>query len=132
MSAFRQIPGIIQIERSRLQALTQPEAWDEQASITAARVLRADVAFFGEIRRTAGDATFQARWVEVRGERVERGTLDPLAVPDAALLEKRRPLPVAYARSPKIPLTHVEAARMQKWAAPTGPLKAWEGELRGP
>jgi len=131
MSGFRQIPGIIQIERSRLQALTQPEAWDEQAAITAARVLRADVAFFGEIRRTAGDATLQARWVEVRGERVERGTLDPIAVPDGALLEKLRQLPVAYARSLKIPLTDVEAARMQKWAVPTTSLKAWEAYVRG-
>jgi tetratricopeptide (TPR) repeat protein/TolB-like protein len=132
MSSFRQIPGIILIERSRLQSLTQPDAWDEQATVAAARVLRADVAFFGEIRRAAaGDATIQARWVEVRGERVERGTLDPIAVPDGALLEKLRQLPVAYARSLKIPLSDAEAARMQKWAAPTGSLKAWESYVRG-
>jgi tetratricopeptide (TPR) repeat protein len=131
MSGFRQIPGIIQIERSRLQSLTQPEAWDEQAAVAAARVLRADIAFFGEIRRAAGDATIQARWVEVRGERVERGTLDPIAVPDGSLLEKLRQLPVTYARSLKIPLTDVETARMQKWAAPTSSLKAWESYVRG-
>jgi tetratricopeptide (TPR) repeat protein/TolB-like protein len=131
MSSFRQIPGIIQIERSRLQSLTQPEAWDEQAAVAAARVLRADVAFFGEIRRGAGDATIQARWVEVRGERVERGTLDPITVPDGALLDRLRQLPAAYARSLKIQLSDAEAARMQKWAAPTSSLKAWESYVRG-
>jgi tetratricopeptide (TPR) repeat protein len=132
MSGFRQIPGLIQIERSRLQALTQPDSWDEQATIAAARTLRADLAFFGEIRRSGADAaTLQGRWVELRGERVERGALDPIAMPDGALLEKLRPLPVVYARSLKIPLTDVEAARMQKWSAPTTSLKAWEAYVRG-
>src|SRR5262249_4372016 len=30
-NAFHQVPGLIQVERGRLKALAQPEAWDESA-----------------------------------------------------------------------------------------------------
>jgi tetratricopeptide (TPR) repeat protein/TolB-like protein len=131
MSSLRQIPAVIQVERSRLKGLSQPEAWDEQAAVSAARTLRADVALFGEVRRTASDLTIQARWVEIRGERLDRGALDPSTVPEGALLERLRPLPLAYARALKVTVSEPEAARMQKWATPTGSLKAWEAFVRG-
>ena len=130
-NAFRQIPGLIQVERGRLKALAQPEAWDEPGAVAAARALRADVAVFGEVRRVGGDMTIQGRWVEVRGEKVERGQLDVVPVPEGALLEKLRGIPIAYTKAMKIVVTEPEAARMQKWAAPTTSLKAWEAYVRG-
>jgi tetratricopeptide (TPR) repeat protein len=78
-----------------------------------------------------GDMTIQGRWVEVRGEKVERGQLDAVTVPEGALLEKLRGIPVAYTKAMKILVTEPEAARMQKWAAPTTSLKAWEAYVRG-
>jgi len=130
-NAFHQVPGLIQVERGRLKALAQPEAWDESAAVAAARALRADVAVFGEVRRTGGDLTIQGRWAEVRGDKVERGQIDPVTVPDGALLEKLRSIPIAYTKAMKVLVTEPEAARMQKWAAPTSSLKAWEAYVRG-
>ncbi len=130
-NAFRQVPGLIQVERGRLKVLSQPEAWDEPAAVAAARALRAEVAIFGEVRRVGGDMTIQGRWVEVRGEKVERGQLDAVTVPEGALLEKLRGIPIAYTKAMKILVTEPEAARMQKWAAPTTSLKAWEAYVRG-
>jgi len=131
MSAFRQVPGLIQVDRARLRSLTQPEVWDESAAVAAARAVRADLVFFGEVRRVSGDLTIHGRWVEVRGERVERGQLDPIVVPDGALLDRLRSVPIAYAKAVKLTVTEPESARMQRWAAPTTSLKAWEAYVRG-
>jgi len=131
MAAFRQVPGLIQVERARLKALQQPEVWDESAAVTAARAVRADLVFFGEVRRVAGELTIHGRWIELRGERVERGQLDPVAVPDGALLDRLRGIPVAYAKAIKLPVTEPESARMQRWAVPTTSMKAWEAYVRG-
>lgn len=131
MTAFRQVPGVIQIDRSRLKALPQPEVWDESAVVGAARALRADIAIFGEVRRTGGDLTIQGRWVELRGERVDRGHIDLVVVPEGGLLDRLRGVPAAYAKVLKIFVTEPESARMQKWAAPTASPKAWEAYVRG-
>ncbi|HEY4911973.1 MAG TPA: tetratricopeptide repeat protein [Methylomirabilota bacterium] len=131
MTAFRQVPGLIQVDRARLKSVPQPELWDESSAVAAARAVRADIAIFGEVRRTAGDLTIQGRWVELRGERVERGQLDPVVVPEGGLLDRLRALPVAYTKAIKILVTEPEAARMQKWAAPTSSPKAWEAYVRG-
>src|SRR5262249_56719388 len=113
-----------------VKSLAEPEAWDESAAVAAARALRADVAVFGEVRRTGGDLTIQGRWVEVRGDKVERGQIDPVTVPEGTLLEKLRGIPIAYTKAMKGLVTEPEAARMQKWAAPTTSPKAWEGCVR--
>jgi tetratricopeptide (TPR) repeat protein len=131
MNAFRQVPALIQVDRVRLKSLPEPEAWDEGAVVAAARSVHADLAFFGEVRRPGGDLVIQGRWVELRGERVEHGHLDPLAVPEGGLLEQLRSLPTAYAKAIKISATEPEVARMQKWAAPTASSKAWEAYVRG-
>jgi tetratricopeptide (TPR) repeat protein/TolB-like protein len=131
MAGFRQVPGLVQVDRSRLKSLPQPETWDESGAVGAARALRADIAIFGEVRRTVGELTIQGRWVELRGERVERGHIDPLVVPEGGLLDRLRGVPVAYAKAMKIFVTEPEAARMQKWAAPTASAKAWEAYVRG-
>ena len=131
MSAFRQMPGLIQVDRARLKTLPQPEMWDEASTVAAARSMHADVAMFGEMRRSGGDLVLLGRWVEIRGERVERGQLDPIVVPEGGLLDRLRSLPAAYAKAMKISVTEPEAARMQKWAVGTTSPRAWEAYVRG-
>jgi len=131
MSAFRQVPGIIQVDRARVKTLPQPESWNEPSAVAAARALHADVAIFGEVRRSGGDLVILGRWVEVHGERVDRDQLDAIPVPEGGLLERIRSLPTAYAKAMKISATEPEAARMQKWAVGTTSPKAWEAYVRG-
>jgi tetratricopeptide (TPR) repeat protein/TolB-like protein len=131
MLALANAPGLVQVERERIRQLPQPEAWDEAAATSAARTLRADVAIYGEIRHAGTDLIIQPRFVELKSERVERGALDPLTVPDGALLERLREIPLAYVRALKVTLTDSEAARVQKWASPTASLRAYEAYVRG-
>ncbi|HKZ06771.1 MAG TPA: tetratricopeptide repeat protein [Methylomirabilota bacterium] len=126
-----QLPALIQIDRSRLRALAQPETWDEPSAQSAARSLGADLAVFGEVRRTAGELSIQPRLVELSGGGVARTALDPVAVPEGKLMERLRALPVAYARAMKIGPTDVEQARLQKYAAPTSSLRAYEAYIKG-
>ena len=131
MNGFRQLPWLIQVDRARLKSLSQPEVWDESSTVAAARAVRADVAIFGEVRRSGGDLVILGRWVELRGERLERGQLDPVVVPDTALTERYKTLSAAYAKAIKVTPTEPEAARMQKWAVGTTSAKAWEAYVRG-
>lgn len=124
-------PALLPIERQRLQQLPRPEAWDEQATQAALKSLKADVALFGEVRRVGADLSIHPRYLEVRGERIERGALDMVALPDGALLDRVKGLPTAYARALKIPLTETEAQRVESAAAPTASLRAFELFVRG-
>lgn len=124
------LPTLVQIERHRLRQLPQPDAWDEQGALLAARALRADITLYGEVRRVAGDLSVQPRYLELRGERVERGALEAQPVPEGALLERLRGLPGLYARALKVPVTEAEAARLQKLATPTASARAWEAFVR--
>jgi tetratricopeptide (TPR) repeat protein len=129
--ALVHVPGLVQIDRDRLRQLPQPEAWDETATVAAAKRLGADIALFGEVRRTGSDLILQARFVEVRGDRTERGALDTVAIAEGQLLDRLRPLPAGYLKAIKAPASDVELARVQKWAAPTGQLRAFELYVRG-
>lgn len=131
MLAFVHVPGLVQIDRDRLKQLPQPEAWDEAATVAAAKRLGADVALFGEVKRTGSDLILQPRFVELRGDKVERGTLDTVAIAEGQLLDRLRPLPAGYLKALKIPANDVELARVQKWAAPTGLSRAYELYVRG-
>jgi len=131
MLALVHVPGLVQIERDRLRQLPQPEAWDETATVAAARRLGADVALFGEVKRTGSDLILQPRFVEVRGDKIERGTLDTVAIGEGQLLDRLRPLPAGYLKALRAPASDVELARVQKWAAPTGQLRAYELYVRG-
>ena len=83
--------------------IAQAEAWDEAAALSAARRLGADLAVFGEVRRTGGELSMQPRFVEISGATaLERGTLDPVPVAEGKLMERLRPLPVAYLRALKM------------------------------
>jgi tetratricopeptide (TPR) repeat protein len=52
-------------------------------------------------------------------------------VAEGQLLDRLRPLPAAYLKAIKVPASDVELARAQKWAAPTGVLRAYEQYVRG-
>jgi tetratricopeptide (TPR) repeat protein len=131
MLGLVQVPALVQIDRERLKQVPKPEAWDEQAAAGAARSLHAEIVLYGEVRRAGGDLTIQARYLELKGDRPERVALDVITVPDGALMERLRGIPVAYARALKVPLTESEAARVQKWAGPTTSARAFESYVRG-
>jgi tetratricopeptide (TPR) repeat protein len=131
MLALVHVPGLVQIDRDRLKQLPQPEAWDETATLAAAKRLGADMALFGEVKRTGTDLILQARYLEVRGERVERGTLDTVAIAEGQLLDRLRALPPAYLKALKVAASDVELARAQKWATPSALPRAYELYVRG-
>jgi len=131
MLALVHVPGLVQIDRDRLRQLPQPEAWDETAAVAAAKRLGADVALFGEVKRTGPDLILQPRFAELRGDKVERGTLDTVAIAEGQLLDRLRPLPAGYLKALKVSASDVELARVQKWAAPTGLSRAYELYVRG-
>jgi tetratricopeptide (TPR) repeat protein len=131
MLSLVNVPGLVQIERERVRALPQPEAWDEAAATAAAKKLGADLALFGEVKRTGTDLIVQPRFLDVRGDKVEKGALDTFAVPDGQLLDRLKALPNAYLKAMKVPASDAELARAQKWAAPTGVARAFELYVRG-
>jgi tetratricopeptide (TPR) repeat protein len=131
MLALVHVPGLVQIDRERVRALPQPEAWDETTTASAAKQLGADIALFGEVMRTGSDLIVQPRFLELRGDKVERGALDTFAVAEGQLLDRLRPLPAAYLKALKAPASDVELARAQKWAAPTSVPRAYELYVRG-
>ncbi len=129
---FLQMPAVIQLDRERLKGLPRPAFWDAGSALAAARALGADVAIYGEVRRAGtADLSIVPRYVEVKGDRSERGSLDSVSVADGTLIERLRGLPVAYARALKITLTESESARAQKWAAPTTSQRAFQAFVGG-
>jgi tetratricopeptide (TPR) repeat protein len=128
---FVQMPSVILVDRERLKRLARPDGWDEAAAAAAARALGGDIALFGEVRRAGPDLSIVPRYVEVKGERVDRGALDTVAVPEGTFMQRLRALPVAYARALKIPLSESEVARVQKWASPTASQRAFDAFVRG-
>lgn len=128
--ALVNLPGVVQLDQSRLRQLPQPEAWDEQAALQAGRAVRAEITLYGEVRRVAGDLTVQPRYVELRGERADRGALEPMPVAEGTLFDRLRALPLAYARTLKLTVSDAEAARLAKAATPTASPKAWEAYVR--
>jgi tetratricopeptide (TPR) repeat protein len=126
-----QVPSLVQIDRERLRSLPAPEAWDEQAATTAAKALHAEITLFGEVRRAGAELTIQPRYLELKPDRPERVSLDIVTVPDGALMERLRGIPLAYARALKLPLSESESARVQKWSGPTPAVRAFEAYVRG-
>jgi tetratricopeptide (TPR) repeat protein len=129
--ALVHIPALVQLERQRLKQVPEPEVWNDQAALSAAKNLRAELVLYGEVRRAAGDLTIHPRYLEMKGERGERGALEPLTVPDGMLMERLRGLPVAYTRALKIQVSDAEATRMQRSAGPTASGRAYESFVRG-
>jgi tetratricopeptide (TPR) repeat protein len=130
MLGLVQVPSLVQIDRERLKQVPKPEAWDEQAATTAARTLHAEIALYGEVRRSGGDLVIQPRYLEWKGDRPERAALDLITVPEGTLMERLRGIAPAYVRALKLPMTESEAARVQKWASPTNSARAYESYVR--
>ncbi len=129
--ALVQAPGLVQIDAGRLKHLPQPEAWDDQAALQATRALRADVGLYGTVKRAGTELVILPRYVELKGDRAERVTLDAQPVAEGALLDRFRDLAHAYVRSLKVPVSETELSRVRKWASPTTSLRAWEAYVRG-
>jgi tetratricopeptide (TPR) repeat protein len=132
MLALVHTPAVVEIDRPRLRQVSQADVWDEPAAQQAGKALRADLVLFGEVRRGPGDElAIQPRYLEIKGDRVERGSLEPMAVPAASLTERLRLLPAAYCRALKITVSDAESGRMQKSASATPSARAFESYVRG-
>jgi tetratricopeptide (TPR) repeat protein len=121
-----QHPAFNQLEPSRLRAIGPADTWNASAAQQAGRTLRADAAIFGEVMRSGGDLVVRPRLLEIKATGGEPMALEPIPVADGELLARLASLPVAYARTMKVPLTDVEVARIEKAARPTRSLKAFE------
>lgn len=126
-----QHPAFVQIEPARLRAYGRPEAWGEAVVLQAARGLRAEATLFGQVARRGPELVVQPRLLDVRGTASDTVALEPVTVPEGELLGRIAALPVAYARTLKVPLTEAEAARIDRAARPTRSLRAFELFARG-
>ena len=121
-----QTPAFVQVDRARLRAFGQPEAWGEPAVLQAARSLRVDAALYGRVARVNNELVLQPKALELRGGAGEPVTMDQVTVADGDLIPRLAALPTTYARTLKVPLTEAEARRIEKAAAPTKSLRALE------
>jgi tetratricopeptide (TPR) repeat protein len=126
-----QHPAFVQIDRARLRAFGQPEAWGEPAVQQAARSLRADLALFGQVTRRGEELVLQPAVLDVKASGAEVTPLEPIVVPGGELLVRLASLPIVYARTLRVPLTEAETARIEKAARPTRSLTAFELYARG-
>ncbi|MBI2162072.1 MAG: tetratricopeptide repeat protein [Candidatus Rokubacteria bacterium] len=126
-----QHPAFVQIERARLRAYGRPEVWGDAAVLQAARGLRAEAALWGQVVRRGAELVIEPRFLDLRGTGSDAIALEPVTVPEGELLVRIAALPVAYARTLKVPLTEPDATRIDKAARPTRSLRAFELFARG-
>src|SRR5262249_45580770 len=120
-------PAFVQVDRSRLRAFGQPEAWGEPAVVQAARSLKVDAALYGRVARVNNELVLQPSVLELRGGAAEPTAMEPVTVPEGGdLIGRLAALPTAYVRTLKVTLTDVDARRIEKAAAPTKSLRAFE------
>jgi tetratricopeptide (TPR) repeat protein len=123
--ALAQHPAFVQIERTRVRtAAGRPELWGETVVLQAARTLKADAALYGRITRQDAGLHVQPRVAELKGG--DPVALEPIVIPEGELLTKLASLPVVYARTLKVALSDAELRRMERAAAPTRSVKAFE------
>jgi len=80
-----QSPAFVQVERARLRAFGQPEAWGETAVLQAARSLRVDAALYGRVARTNNELVLQPKILELRSGSGEPVSMEPVTVADGAI-----------------------------------------------
>jgi len=124
-------PAFVLVDPARVKRLGQPEAWGEEVILGTARRVRADLAFYGEIKRVSGDLILLARYMELKGASVETRALPPLTVPEAKVPEGLGGLPLAYVKALRVAVTEGEAARIEKSAVPTKSARAFEAYVKG-
>jgi tetratricopeptide (TPR) repeat protein len=121
-----QSPAFVQVDRTRLRGFGQPEAWGEPAVLQAARSLRVDAALYGRITRVNNELVLQPKALELRAGAGDPVTMEPVTVPEGDLIGRLATLPAAFARTLKVSLTDAETRRIEKAAAPTKSLRAFE------
>jgi len=121
-----QSPAFVQVDRTRLRSFGQPEAWGEPAVLQAVRSLKVDAALYGHVSRVNNELVLQPSVLELRGGSAEPTAMEPVTVPEGDLIARLATLPTAYARTLKVTLTDADARRMEKAAAPTKSLRAFE------
>lgn len=126
-----QHPAFVQVERARLRTYGRPEVWGDAAVLQAARGMRAEAALYGHLERRGAELVIQPRLLELRGAGSDTVLLDLVTVPEGELLARVATLPVAYARTFRVPLREAEVARIDKAARPTRSLRAFELFVRG-
>jgi superkiller protein 3 len=126
-----QHPAFVQIEPARLRSYGRPEAWGEAVVLQVARGLRAEATLFGQVARRGPELVIQPRLLDLRGAGSDSVALEPVTVPESELLGRIAALPVAYARTLKVPLTEPDAARIDRAARPTRSPRAFELFARG-
>jgi len=126
-----QHPAFVQVDRARLRAVGQPEAWGDAVVAQAARALKVDAVLYGTVSRSGTDLLIRPRLLEVKGGATDTVALEPVTAGDVDLLARLAELPVAYARTLRVALTEAERARIERAARPTRSLKALELFARG-
>lgn len=122
-----QHPGFVQIDRSRLRELGQPEVWGEAAVLQALRTVRGDVALYGTVARQGSDLVVHPRLLESKaGPRGGASPLPTITAPEDQLLERLAALPLVYVRSLGVAPTEAETRSIEKFSRPTRSPRAWE------
>jgi len=121
-----QHPAFVQVDRARLRAFGRPEVWGESVVVQAARGVHADAALYGRVTRAGAEWSIQPRLLETKAPTAEAVALEPIVVPDGELLARLAALPLAYARTLKMPLGDADARRLERAAQPTRSLRAFE------
>lgn len=124
-------PAFLLVDPTRAKQVGQPEAWGEAVILQTGRSLGADLVFYGQIRRDVGDLRILPRYLELRAGGGEGRALEPVVVGEGGVLEGLRRLPLDYVRALGLPTTEAEAAKIEKFAAPTRSLRAFEAYVRG-
>lgn len=129
--ALAQHPAFIQIDRARVARLGDPHLWGEPAILGAARSLKADLAFYGQIQRVSGDLVFGPRYLEARSGGGEWQTLEAITVPEDKLIEQLPLIAFAYFRALRVSLSDAETARIEKASRPTSVPRAFDTFVKG-
>ncbi len=123
-------PAIAQIDTARIRG-QKPEAWTEAAVIQAARATRVDAAIFGRLTKSGTDLVLEPKLLELKAGAGDVTALEPITAGPADVLGRLAALPVIYIRTLKITLTDAEVRRIERAAAPTKSLRAFEYFARG-
>lgn len=124
-------PVFILTDPARAQRLGQPDAWGGDVILRAARSVRADLVFYGEVKRASADFLVVPRYMMVTASGGEGRDLQPVTVADGRIADGLRGLPLAYVRELGLPLSDDEAAKIEKSAMPTKSARAFEAFVKG-
>ncbi len=129
--AFVNHSAFVLADAGVVRRLGESEGWGEPVVLRAARKVRADLVFYGEIKRESGGLQILPRYMELRSGGGEGRSLDSLTVIEGKLLETLRALPPAYVGALRLPVTDAEATRIERASTPTKSVLAFEAFVKG-